>query len=392
MLRFLTAGESHGPALVAIVEGLPADIPVLAETIDLDLARRQQGHGRGGRMKIETDRVDFLSGIRLGKTIGSPVAMHMVNKDYANWRLAMSPEPQTGDEADAAIDKRKFTKPRPGHADLAGAQKYGLVDMRNILERASARETAARVAVGALAKAYLSCFGVTIFSHVVRLGGIAARPANLPADLAALRRQAEESVCRCADPEATAEMVELIDRTGKAGDTLGGVFEVVVTGLPPGLGSYGQWDRRLDAQLAAAVMSIQAIKGVEIGIGFEAAERPGSRVHDPIVLQDGALARSSNNAGGLEGGVTNGQPLLVRGAMKPISTLRQPLPSVDLETRLETPSHFERSDVCAVPAAGVVGEAMVAWVLANAWSEKFGGDSVAEILANVTHYRDSLPH
>ncbi|MBC7543463.1 MAG: chorismate synthase [Candidatus Sericytochromatia bacterium] len=389
-MRFLTAGESHGPALVAIVEGLPADIPVLAETINLGLARRQQGHGRGGRMKIETDRVDFLSGIRLGKTIGSPVAMHLINKDYANWRLAMSPEPQAGDEAEAAIDKRKFTKPRPGHADLAGAQKYGVVDMRNILERASARETAARVAVGALAKAYLSCFGVQIFSHVVRLGGIAATA--LPASLTELQQAAEDSVVRCADPEATAAMVDLIDRTGKAGDTLGGVFEVVVTGLPPGLGSYGQWDKRLDAQLAAAVMSIQAVKGVEIGIGFEAADRPGSKVHDPIVLREGELARSSNNAGGLEGGVTNGEPLLVRGAMKPISTLRQPLPSVDLESRTATPSHFERSDVCAVPAAGVVGEAMVAWVLANAWAEKFGGDSIAEILANVTQYKASLPH
>jgi chorismate synthase len=388
--RFLTAGESHGPALVAVVEGLPADIPVTAAAVNADLARRQQGHGRGGRMKIETDTAEFLSGIRLGLTIGSPIAMKLENRDYANWSLAMNPAPQEGEEADAAIAKRKFTKPRPGHADLAGAQKYGLTDMRNVLERASARETAARVAVGALARAYLSCFGVTIFSHVTRLGGIAAE--RIPADLAELARLAEDSPVRCGDAAAAQAMCDLIDRTGKAGDTLGGVFEVVVTGLPPGLGSYAQWDRRLDGQLAQAIMSIQAIKGVEIGLGFGTAERPGSQVHDPFALVADEIVRTSNNAGGLEGGVTNGQPLIVRGAMKPISTLRQPLPSVDLESRSEVPSHFERSDVCAVPAAGVVGEAMVAWVLANAWAEKFGGDSLAEVLANVARYRTSLPH
>jgi chorismate synthase len=388
--RFLTAGESHGPALVAVVEGLPADIPVTAEAVNVDLARRQQGHGRGGRMKIETDTVEFLSGVRLGKTIGSPIAMKLENRDYANWSLAMNPAPQAGEEAEAAIARRRFTKPRPGHADLAGAQKYGLTDLRNVLERASARETAARVAVGGLARAYLSCFGISLFSHVTRLGGIAA--AALPTDLAALARIAEASPVRCGDPAAAQAMCDLIDRTGKAGDTLGGVFEVVVTGLPPGLGSYAQWDRRLDGQLAQAIMSIQAIKGVEIGLGFGTAERPGSLVHDPFALEEGAIVRTSNNAGGLEGGVTNGEPLIVRGAMKPISTLRQPLPSVDLDTRSVEPSHFERSDVCAVPAAGVVGEAMVAWVLANAVADKFGGDSLAETLANVEQYKASLPH
>lgn len=389
MLRFLTAGESHGPALTAIVEGLPADIPVSADQIDRELRRRQMGHGRGGRMKIETDRVEFLSGIRLGLTIGSPVAMQLVNRDFANWSVAMNPAPQAGDEASAAIAAKRITKPRPGHADLAGAQKYGAgEDMRNILERASARETAARVAVGALAKAYLACFDVHVFSHVVRLGGIAAE--HQPASWSELEAAAEASAVRCADAEATRRMCELIDVTGKAGDTLGGVFEVVALGLPPGLGAYAQWDRRLDGQLAGAVMSIQAIKGVEIGLGFGSAERPGSAVHDPIVLADDRLGRSSNRAGGLEGGVTNGQPLLVRGAMKPIATLRKPLPSVDLASRTAVPSHFERSDVCAVPAAGVVAEAMVAWVLANAWAEKFGGDSLAEVRANVDAYRRSL--
>ena len=385
--RFTTAGESHGPALAAVVEGLPAGVPVRAGEIDHELRRRQGGYGRGGRMRIESDRAEILSGVRHGVSLGSPVTLLVRNRDWANWTAAMSPEPVETEGDDEAM--RRVFLPRPGHADLVGALKYGRTDARDILERASARETAARVAAGALAKALLAQVGITIGSHVRSLGGIvAAVPDELPEDL---NTASDPSPVRCLDAEAEGRMIDAIDAAKRAGDTLGGVVEVVARGVPAGLGSHVSWDRKLDGRLAGALMSIQAIKGVEIGLGFEAAMRPGSRVHDAIHLdgaaeRGGGYGRAGNHAGGLEGGITTGQPLVVRAAMKPISTLMQPLETVDLRTGERAEAVRERSDVCAVPAAGVVAEAMVALVLADALLEKTGGDSLDEVRRNLDAY------
>ncbi len=389
--RFVTAGESHGPALTAIVEGIPAGLPLQAAFIDADLQRRQGGYGRGGRMRIESDRAEILAGVRHGETLGSPIALQVRNRDWANWSQIMSPDPLDEAVGDEAL--RRVHLPRPGHADLIGLLKYGRSDARDILERASARETAARVAAGAVAKRLLEELGITIGSHVVMLGGIEAEiPTELPDPLNAA---VDASPVRCLDPEAEARMIDAIDEAKRAGDTLGGVFEVVARGVPVGLGSHVSWDRKLDGRLAAALMSIQAIKGVEIGLGFEAAARPGSRVHDAIITEPNRIraagyGRSSNRAGGLEGGISTGLPLVVRGAMKPISTLMQPLQTVDLRTGEAGQAVRERSDVCAVPAAAVVGEAMVAIVLADAVLEKFGGDSLVEVQRNLAGYLDQL--
>lgn len=392
-LSFRTAGESHGRGLPAFIEGIPAGLSLeMARDVDPELARRQGGYGRGRRMEIETDKADILTGVRLGETLGSPICMVVWNRDWENWTTAMSPLPPAPDENPRAL--RAMYLPRPGHADLVGVLKYDRRDTRDILERASARETAARVACGAVAKRLLAEFGIRIGSHIRSIAGIEAElPEEFPEDLNAA---VDSSPVRVLDAEAGARMMAEIDRAKEAGDTLGGVFEVVATGLPVGLGSYISWDRKLDARLAGAVMSIQAIKGVEIGLGFEGAFRPGSRVHDPIVRADalrraGGFARSANGAGGLEGGVTTGEPLVVRGAMKPISTLmKHRLPSVDLRDGSAQEAATERSDVCAVPAAGVVGEAMVALVLADAFLEKFGGDSMTELRRNFEGYLDQL--
>lgn len=392
-LSFRTAGESHGRGLIALVEGIPAGLRlVTARDVDPDLRRRQGGYGRGRRMAIESDRVEVLSGLRLGETLGSPLALVIWNRDWENWTTAMAHEPPEGDVSPKAL--RSMYLPRPGHADLVGVFKYDRRDTRDILERASARETAARVACGAVARRFLAEFGIRIGSHVRSVGGIEASvPDELPADLNAA---VDDTPLRCLDPEATERMIAAIDEAKAAGDTLGGVFEVVATGLPVGLGSHVAWDARLDGRLAGAVMSIQAIKAVEIGDGIAGAQRPGSRVHDPIVhapghREAGEIGRASNRAGGLEGGTTTGEPLVVRGHMKPISTLmRNRLPSVDLRDGSVGEAATERSDVSAVPAAGVVGEAMVALVLADALLEKFGGDSVAETRRNLDHYLDHL--
>jgi chorismate synthase len=383
-LRFLTAGESHGEALTAVIDGLPAGLALTEEDINADLARRQRGYGRGGRMKIERDQAHISAGVRWGLTLGSPLTLTIRNRDWENWQQTMSVGPPP-----AGAAPKMVTRPRPGHADLAGAMKYGHRDIRNVLERSSARETTARVAVAGVAKRLLGEFGITILSHVTEIGGIRIGPLEVPWD--EVQRRAEASEVRCADPGAEAAMIEAIDRAKASGDTLGGVFEVVALGCPVGLGSYVQWDRKLDGQLARAFCSIHAIKGAEIGLGFEAARRPGSQVHDEILFdKEAGFHRGSNSAGGLEGGVTNGQPVVVRAAMKPISTLRKPLRSVDLDTREAVEAVVERSDVCAVPAAGVVGEAMMAIVLAEAFLEKFGGDSVDEIRRNYQGYLDYL--
>jgi chorismate synthase len=383
--RFLTAGESHGEALVAVIDGVPAGLPLTPADIDADLARRQRGYGRGGRMKIERDQVHILSGVRWGLTLGSPITLQIPNRDWENWRGTMSvtaPEP--------GASQREVTRPRPGHADLAGAMKYGHHDIRNVLERSSARETTARVAVAGVAKRLLAEFGITILSHVIELGGLRV-PESLDLPWEEVRQRAEASEVRCADPETEAAIIAAIDQAKAKGDTLGGVFEVVALGCPVGLGSYVQWDRRLDGRLAQAFCSIQAIKGCELGLGFEATRRPGSAVHDEILFDaESGFRRSSNNAGGLEGGVTNGQPVIVRAAMKPLSTLRTPLRSVDLATKESVEAVVERSDVCAVPAAGIVGEAMMAIVLAQAFLDKFGGDSIDEIRRNYAAYLDGL--
>jgi chorismate synthase len=371
MLRFLTAGESHGPCLTAIVEGLPAGLAVDVEAINRDLARRQGGYGRGGRMQIEKDRVEVLGGVIAGWTTGAPVSLCIENRDWANWR----------DQWDAG-NLPPLTVPRPGHADYAGMVKYGLDDARPVLERASARETAARVAVGALAKLLLAACGVTVGSYVVEIGGVVAAAPDLPPE--ELWALAEASDVRCPDEEAAAHMRAAIDAARQAGDSLGGVFVVAATGVPVGLGSHVQWDRRIDARLAAAVMSIQAIKGMEIGPAFENAQRPGTQVHDELYPDGvGGVTRRTNRAGGIEGGMSNGQPIVVRAAMKPIPTTLTPLRSVDLATGAPAATQYQRSDVCAVPAASIVGEAMVAWVLADALLEKFGGDSLVEIQERV---------
>jgi chorismate synthase len=374
MLRFLTAGESHGPALVVILEGLPAGLPVSVEAIDEQLRRRQAGHGRGGRMQIERDRVRVVAGLRFGRTLGSPLALLLENRDWPNWEEKMAVEAEPSDPPARA------TVPRPGHADLAGAGKYGFSDIRNVIERASARETAARVAAGAVARQLLAQFGVAIYGHVLSIGEVEAPPPT--AEWPEVAARAEASPVRCADPGASAAMVAAIDAAREAGDTLGGVFQIVVTGLPVGLGSYVHWDRRLDGLLGQALLSIPAIKGVEVGLGFRAAGRRGSEVHDEILASPapgGPPRRPTNRAGGLEGGVTNGEPLLLQAAMKPISTLARPLRSIDLATGAETTAPVERADVCAAPAAAVVGEAVVALVLAPALQEKRGGDSLDEM-------------
>ncbi|GAB4458069.1 MAG: chorismate synthase [Armatimonadaceae bacterium] len=378
MLRFLTAGESHGPALVAVVEGLPSNLPLSAEPINAQLRRRQGGYGRGARQKIETDSVEILNGVRLGKTLGSPVTMVIRNRDWENWRDRMRIEPlEPGVEPPAPN-----TVPRPGHADFVGMLKYAHGDLRNVLERSSARNTATLVAVGAIARELLGQFGIEIVSHIVRIGSVEAAPVQgITAE--EIRERAEESPVRCLDTEATERIIGLIDDAKRRGDTLGGVFEVIAFGLPIGLGSYVHWDRKIDGRIGQAMLSINAIKGVEIGMGFEAAATPGSQVHDEFVPGDsGGVNRQTNRAGGTEGGVTNGQPLVVRAAMKPIATLMRQLGSVDLATGQAKPAFAERSDVCAAPAASVIGEAMLAIVLAEAFCEKFGGDSLEEMRRN----------
>ncbi len=379
-LRWSTSGESHGPELVAIVEGIPAGLPLVGVDVDGDLARRQRGYGRGGRMKIETDRAQLVAGVRGGETLGSPIALVIANRDHANWAGRMGPDP-------FPAPPEALTRPRPGHADLAGGLKYDRHDLRDILERASARETAARVAVGAVCRKLLAELGVDIFAHVVAVGPVSAAPSDLP--LGELRARSRASDLACADDVAEQAMRAAILETSHAGDTLGGTFEVIATGVPPGLGSHVQWDRKLDGLLAQALMSIHAIKAVEIGIGFEVSRRRGSEVHDAIGYDAAtrAFTRPTNRAGGLEGGITNGMPVICRAAMKPIATLKRALPSVDVATKEPFAAAFERSDICAVAAASVVGEAMVAITLAGALLEKTGGDSLGEVRRNLEGIR-----
>jgi chorismate synthase len=378
MLRFLTAGESHGPALTVIVDGLPAGVPVDRAAIDADLKRRQGGYGRGGRMKIETDVVEILSGVRHGRTLGSPVTLCVRNIDHENWKDVMSPDPQPPE----ARKRRALKHPRPGHADLAGALKFLTDDLRSVLERASARETTSRVAAGGLARSLLRAADIEVRSHVLRIGE-AALPPETEASWEALAT-VDESPVRCTDAGAGAAMIAEIDRAKKNGDTVGGVFEVVAQGLPPGLGSFAQWDRRLDGRLAQALASIQAVKAVSLGAGFEAGWTPGAKFHDEIFYDDArGLHRSTNRAGGLEGGVTNGEALRVRAVVKPIPTLLMPLRSINMRTKEPEAASVERSDTCVVPAAGVVGEAMVCLVLADALLEKLGGDSLEEVLEHL---------
>jgi chorismate synthase len=380
--RFVTAGESHGPGLTAIVEGLPAGLELTPDAIDRDLARRQLGHGRGGRMKIEKDRAEVVAGVRHGRTLGSPVALRVENRDYRNWEERMNPWPVDGEVEEVHL-------PRPGHADLAGVLKYGHSDVRNVLERASARETAARVAAGALAKAFLRAFGVEVLSHVTRIGTVTApeRDDLSPEDFEGV----DESPVRCLDSAASEAMVAEIDAARKANESLGGVFEVRAFGLVPGIGSHVSWEERLDARLAGAVMSIQAMKGVGIGDGFELAGRVGSQAHDEIFWsEERGFFRETNRAGGVEGGMTTGDPLVVRAAMKPLPTLTKPLRSVDLATKEPAQALRERTDSCTVPAAGVVGEAMVALVLAAAYREKLGGDHIDDARAALRAYVERI--
>jgi chorismate synthase len=397
MVRFLTAGESHGRALVVILEGIPAGLALDPDAITRDLRRRQGGYGRGRRMAIESDRAELLSGVRAGETIGGPIALMIENRDWPNWQYTMRVGPDK--EGDAPVEgggarRAPVTRPRPGHADLAGVAKYGRSDVRDVLERASARETAARVAAGAIAKQLLARAGASVTSHVFTLGE-AALPAGTVVTFERAAALPDDSPLRCVDAGVERQMIAAIDRAKEAGDTMGGAFEVIVKGLPVGLGSYTQWDRKLDGRLAQALMSIPAIKAVGVGLGPEVAVRPGSRVHDEIVPDpSGAhvtgLARPTNNAGGLEGGVTNGEDLRVSAWMKPISTLMKPLRSVDLTTMEESPAAIERSDVCAVPAAAVVGEAMVSLVLADALVERFGGDSIADLERAMASSNDAV--
>ncbi|MEJ7812106.1 MAG: chorismate synthase [Gemmatimonadaceae bacterium] len=390
MLRFITAGESHGPALVSILEGVPAGLPLLAEHVDAELARRQQGYGRGRRMQIERDRIRFLSGVRAGETLGSPIAMLIENLDWRSWEDIMDPAPRPDDPA---ARRRAVTRPRPGHADLTGVLKYDRDDARDILERASARETTARVAAGAVCRHLLRQFGISVASHVVHLGGIdASRPAAMPSDVNSV---ADASPLRTLDPDAESRMIERIDSIKREGNTLGGIVEVICDGLPVGLGSHVSWDRKLDGRLAGAILSIPAVKGVEVGLGFEAARRTGAEVHDEIEWtadrpRSGNVRRRTNRAGGLEGGMTTGEPLVLRVAMKPISTLMRPLDTVDFAAGTPAAAVAERSDVTAVPAMGVIAEAMVAWVIAAAFLEKFGGDSLGETRRNHEGYVERI--
>lgn len=381
MLRYLNAGESHGRGLMAVVEGVPSGLPVTAEEINADLIRRQGGYGRGGRMRIEKDRIEFICGVRKGKTLGNPLGLLIWNKDWENWKDIMASEPGP------PSTERVVTRPRPGHADLVGAIKYGHRDIRNVLEKASARETAIRVAIGGVAKSLLAQFDMRVVSYTMDIGGVAAPRPNDP--LMAYEH-AEQSDVRCHDPETAKKMIEQIRAAKHKGDSLGGIFEVVVTNVPIGLGTYAQWDRRLGARLAFAAMSIQAMKGVEFGMGFESARRFGSEVHDDIYFDKaiGQFIRKSNNAGGLEGGITNGQPIVLRVAMKPIATLYTPKDSVDIETKEPFEATVERSDICTVPAAGVVGESVIAYEMANAMIEKFGGDTLDEMKRNFEAYQE----
>jgi chorismate synthase len=383
-MRYLTAGESHGPQLTTILEGLPAGMPLLLEDINEELSRRQKGYGRGRRMQIEKDTAQIVSGVRHGYTLGSPIALVVQNNDWKHWTKIMGAEPL--DEGQEDEVKRKVTRARPGHADLNGAIKYGHRDMRNVLERSSARETTVRVAAGAVAKKLLSLVGVELVSHVVEIGGIKAN-ADHSLTFEALKDKTENSPVRCADPNVEKDMMAAIDEAKKNGDSIGGVVEVIAKGMPAGVGSYVHYDRKLDGKLAAAIMSINAFKGVEIGIGFGAARIPGSQVHDEILHNaERGFHRASNRAGGFEGGMTTGEPIVVRGVMKPIPTLYKPLASVDIDTKEPFTAQVERSDACAVPAASVVMEHVVAWEVAKAFLEKFGGDSMEEIQANLDHY------
>lgn len=389
-MRYLTAGESHGPQLTAIIEGVPAHLPLTVEDVNVELQRRQKGYGRGRRMQIEKDQVQFLAGVRDEKTTGAPLALVIENKDWTHWQKIMTP---------AAIDedhkhKRVVSRPRPGHADLNGAIKYQQRDMRNILERSSARETAIRVACGAVAKRLLNYFNIHVAGHVLQIGSIRADTSQLTElSIADIQRISEESPVRCIDQEAARQMMAEIDQAKEDGDSIGGIIEVIVEGVPVGLGSHVQWDRKLDARLAQAVMSIQAFKGVEIGIGFEAASKPGSQVHDEIAWSaERGYYRKTNRLGGFEGGMTNGMPLVIRGVMKPIPTLYKPLQSVDIETKEPFEASIERSDSCAVPAASVVAEAVVAWEVANAFCEKFGHDHVHEMKSALDRYLEEAKH
>jgi chorismate synthase len=383
MLRFFTAGESHGPSLTAIVEGIPAGVPIDVAQINHDLARRQQGYGRGGRMKIEKDEVQIRSGVRWGESLGSPVTLVVDNKDWRNWEKRMSPFSEDRDERIAV------TRPRPGHADLTGVLKYHHRDVRNVLERASARETTMRVAVGGLAKSLLRPFGIKVMGYVVSIGEIEAKLTDMTAET--IFSRAEVSPVRMADTAAEERTMALIDQCKQQGDTLGGVVEVVATGLPPGLGSFVHWDRKLDGRLGHALLSLQAVKGVEVGLGFATARLPGSQVHDEIAFdQQKGFVRHSNNSGGTEGGMSTGEPLRVRVAFKPLSTLMKPLHSVDLRTKEPVEATIERSDVCAIPAAAVIAESVVTFVLAQAFLEKFGGDSLVEIKRNYEGYLEQV--
>ncbi len=380
-LRILTGGESHGLGITAIIDGFPAGLRIEREEINRDLARRQRGYGRGKRMEIERDEIKVLGGLRGGRTTGSPVVLFLENRDWENWKHILTPFGEVSDE-------RRVFSPRPGHADLAGALKYNLKDMRDVLERSSARETVSKVAAGSIAKQFLSNFGIRIIGWVVEIGGVKAL---LEADYGMLERMAEESELRCPDPEAEVKMRELIDKARSTGDTLGGVFEVRVFGVPPGLGSYTQYDTRLDGRLAQQLMSIPSVKAVEIGLGFESARRFGSQVHDEIYYsRTEGFYRKTNNAGGIEGGVTNGCDIVLRAGMKPISTLMKPLNSVNIDTKEKVSASVERSDVCAVPAGAVIGEAVVALELADAFLEKFGGDSMEEIKRNYNGYMEQV--
>jgi chorismate synthase len=389
MLRFTTAGESHGPALVSILEGMVAGLPLVAADVDTELARRQQGYGRGRRMKIESDHAEFLSGVRAGETLGSPIAMLVQNRDWKNWQEIMDPALREGDPE----RKRAVTRPRPGHVDLSGMLKYARADARDVLERASARETTARVAAGAICRRFLREFDISIGSHVVHLGGVdARRPDRMPADLNAT---ADVSQLRTLDRDAEQEMIKRIDAAKAEGNTLGGIAEVICDGVPVGLGSHVSWDRKLDGRLAAAVMSIPAVKAVEIGLGVECARRKGSDVHDEIDpdegnVKAGRVRRRTNRAGGMEGGISNGEQIVLRASMKPISTLMRPLGTIEMKTRERAEAVAERSDVTAVPAMGVIAEAMTAFILAQALLEKFGGDSLGETRRNYQNYISSL--
>jgi len=385
-MRYITAGESHGPQLTTIIEGVPAGLPLVADDINEELARRQKGYGRGRRMQIETDQVQIVSGVRHGETLGSPIALVVENRDFAHWTKIMGAEPLT--EQEEKEMKRKVTKPRPGHADLNGAIKYGHRDMRNVLERSSARETTVRVAAGAVAKKMLAELGIIVAGHVIEIGGVQVKETTYRS-IEELKNITEASPVRCLDEEAGNQMIKAIDDAKSNGDSIGGIVEVIVEGMPIGVGSYVHYDRKLDAKLAAAIMSINAFKGVEIGIGFEAAHRPGSEVHDEILWnEEHGYTRRTNNAGGLEGGMTTGMPIVVRGVMKPIPTLYKPLQSVDIDTKEPFTASIERSDSCAVPAASVVAEAVVAWELATALIEQFGLDRMDLIRENIEKHNE----